>query len=171
MSDRLMAIDWMDYAAAERHALSRALLMREFLRRSALWVEYLGGGDRWPFIDFAECVDPSVRADEGLMERLDAFTSANVPDIRARRMCRAATRWTAIRDETQVRLPDLEDPYAPLVMLYERGGAFWVENGVADFELRRVPLRTWQANVSPEPVVPLDRAALDALDSEAESGV
>jgi hypothetical protein len=54
-------------------------------------------------------------------------------------------------------------------VLYERGGVFFVENGVADFELRRVPLRTWQANLAPEPVVEVDQAVLDAVDAEARS--
>ncbi|MFH8339955.1 hypothetical protein [Streptomyces sp. AM6-12] len=52
-------------------------------------------------------------------------------------------------------------------MLYERGGVFFVENGVADFELRRVPLRTWQDNLAPEPIVELDPAMLDDVDREA----
>lgn len=170
MVDRLMAIDWMDYAAADRHSLSRVLLMREFLRRSAAWVDYLGGSDTWPFIDLAERLDPSVHIDEHLVQQLDEFISENVPEFRARKMCHAAARWAALREQTQVELPDLPDPYEPLVVLYERGGVFSIENRVADFELRRVPLRTWQANVSPEPVIQLDRAVLDARDSEANSG-
>jgi len=43
---------------------------------------------------------------------------------------------------------------------------FFVENGVADFEMRRVPLRTWQANLTPEPVVEIDQAVLDAANEE-----
>jgi hypothetical protein len=66
-----------------------------------------------------------------------------------------------------LQLPDLPDPYEPLVVLYERGGVFFVENGVADFELRRVPLRTWQANLASEPIVEIDPAVLDAVDEGA----
>ncbi|WP_437112455.1 hypothetical protein [Streptomyces cinnamoneus] len=166
MMNRLTAINWTDYAAGDRHAVSRTLLMREFLRRAALWVEYLGGSDRWPFIDIAERVDPSVRADEQLIEQLDEFMSDHVPEYNARRACRAAVHWEMLREHTQVGLPDLEDPYEPLIVLYERGGVFFVENGVADFEqLRRVPLRSWQANVATDPIVQLDRSVLDALDA------
>ncbi|MYR89601.1 hypothetical protein GTY41_32990 [Streptomyces sp. SID685] len=68
---------------------------------------------------------------------------------------------------TKVELPDLLDPYEPLVVPYERGGVFFVENGVADFELRRVPLRDWRANPAPEPIVEIDPAVLDDVDREA----
>ncbi|MGW4885301.1 hypothetical protein [Streptomyces murinus] len=167
MVNRLTAINWADYATGDRNAASRTLLMREFLRRAALWVEYLGGSGRWPFFDIAERIDPSTRADPGLIERLDEFTSGNVPEFIARRMCRAAVHWAELRQSTKVELPDLLDPYEPLVVLYERGGVFFVENGVADFELRRVPLRDWQANLAPEPIVEIDPAVLDDVDREA----
>jgi hypothetical protein len=166
MVDRLTAIDWADYATGDKNAASRTLLMREFLRRAALWVDHLGGSERWPFFDIAERVDSSVRADPGLLERLDEFTNANVPEFIARRMCRAAVHWAELRESTEVTLPDLPDPYEPLIVLYERGGVFFVENGVADFEMRRVPLRTWQANLAPEPVVEIDQAVLDAANEE-----
>jgi hypothetical protein len=139
MVDRLTAIDWADYAAGDKNAAaSRTLLLREFLRRAALWVEYLSGSERWPFFDIAERVDSSVRADPGLLKRLDEFTNGKVPEFIARRMCRAAVHWTELRESIEVTLPDLPNPYEPLVVLYERGGVFFVENGVADFELRRV---------------------------------
>lgn len=166
MMTRLTAINWTDYEAGDRHAVSRTLLMREFLRRAALWVEHLGGSDRWPFLDIAERIDPSVRADEKIIEQLEEFMSDHVPEYNARRVCRAAVHWATLRESTHLELPDLDDPYEPLIMLYERGGVFFVENGVADFEqLRRVPLRSWQANVAREPVVQLDRSVLDALDA------
>jgi hypothetical protein len=168
MVNRLTAINWTDYATGDKNAASRTLLMREFLRRAALWVDFLGGTERWPFFDMAERVDPSVRADRSLIERLDEFADENIPEFIARRMCRATVHWAELQESTQVRLPDLPNPYEPLVVLYERGGVFFVENGVADFELRRVPLRTWQANLAPEPIVEINTAVLDALDSERD---
>ncbi|MYR89602.1 hypothetical protein GTY41_32995 [Streptomyces sp. SID685] len=58
MVNRLTAINWADYAAGDRNVASRTLLMREFLRRAALWVEYLGGSEHWPFFDIAERIGP-----------------------------------------------------------------------------------------------------------------
>jgi hypothetical protein len=167
MVARLTAIDWTDYATGDKNAASRTLLMREYLRRAALWVEYLGGSERWPFLDIAERVTPAIRADPELLEHLDKFTEENVPEYIARRMCRAAVQWAQLRESSGLQLPDLPDPYEPLVVLYERGGVFFVENGVADFELRRVPLRTWQANLASEPIVEIDPAVLDAVDEGA----
>ncbi len=168
MVDRLTAINWTDYATGDKHEASRTLLMREFLRRTALWVNFLGGTERWPFFDVAERIDPSVRADPGLIKRLKDFTEENIPEFIARRMCRAAVHWAELQDCTQARLPDLPDPYEPLVVLYERGGVFFVENGVADFASRRVPLRTWRAHLSRAPIVQVDPLVLDAADREAK---
>ncbi|MGW2255974.1 hypothetical protein ACWCXH_38400 [Kitasatospora sp. NPDC001660] len=62
-------------------------------------------------------------------------------------------------------MPDLPDPYEPLLLMLERGGwcGLVIENRVADFAIVRVPLGTWHDHLSTEPVVSLDRATLDAL--------
>ncbi|MDQ0787843.1 hypothetical protein [Streptomyces sp. B3I8] len=52
------------------HANSRALLMREYLRRAAEWAQVLGEREGWPFSDLAERVAPGVeRAPEDESER------------------------------------------------------------------------------------------------------
>jgi hypothetical protein len=57
--ERLRAIDWSD-AAAYEHANSRALLMREFLRRTAAWAKAYDGEASWPFLDLVQLVAPEV---------------------------------------------------------------------------------------------------------------
>ncbi|BCK67961.1 hypothetical protein Srufu_019140 [Streptomyces libani subsp. rufus] len=56
MLERLRAVDWSDDSTAFDHANSRALLMREYLRRSALWACAYGAEQSWPFFDIAEHV-------------------------------------------------------------------------------------------------------------------
>ncbi|MFF3067474.1 hypothetical protein [Kitasatospora sp. NPDC057936] len=49
--------------------------------------------------------------------------------------------------------------------MLERGGlCLVIENRVADFATLRVPLGTWQDHLSTEPVIALERSALDAID-------
>ncbi|MFE2415181.1 hypothetical protein ACFXDE_43370 [Kitasatospora sp. NPDC059408] len=166
--DRLTAIDWWDEDAAYAHAPSRSRLFREYLRRSALWAQAYQADRNWPFVDLAVHVDPHVRIDAELAAELDAFLEANVWHIRAKGVCRAALRWAALLDTSTVRLPDLPDPFEPLLLMLERGGwCLVIENRVADFATLRVPLGTWQDHLSTEPVVQLERSALDALDARA----
>lgn len=61
MLERLRAIDWSDDSKAFEHANSRALLMREYLRRAALWARAYGAERSWPFFDIAEHVDAAVQ--------------------------------------------------------------------------------------------------------------
>ncbi|MEV5592891.1 hypothetical protein [Streptomyces sp. NPDC052496] len=177
MVDRLLAIDWRDEEAEFEHSASRARLLREYLRRTALWVQELQKGDdrpffdvsqsdRWPFFDLAKRVDPSVRADEGLSQRLDDFIDEHVPGALAARLCRAALNWASISRDSLGKLPELPDPFEPLVVLFERGGGFWVENGFVDFVAYRVRLATWQEHLAAAPLTSLDPASLDALDAD-----
>ncbi|MFH8374006.1 hypothetical protein [Streptomyces cyaneofuscatus] len=69
--DRLRAIDWDDDQAASRHAHSRALLMREYLRRAALWAKTYGAEESWPFFDIASAA-PFVTLAPTTLDALDA---------------------------------------------------------------------------------------------------
>ncbi|MEU8516845.1 hypothetical protein AB0C76_35445 [Kitasatospora sp. NPDC048722] len=163
--ERLTTIDWRDEDTAFTHAASRSRLFREHLRRSALWTQaYEPAGD-WPVVDLAASVDPTAQVDAELAARLDAFLEANVADVRAKALCRAALRWATLLDTSAARLPELDDPFEPLLLMLERGGwcGLVIENGVADFAVARVPFGTWQDHLSTEPVVQLDSSALGAL--------
>ncbi len=60
---------------------------------------------------------------------------------------------------------ELPDPYEPLLLFFERGGGFTVENRMVDVDSAGIPLRDRQRYLRGEPFVDLDRAALDALDA------
>ncbi|MEV7024158.1 pentapeptide repeat-containing protein [Kitasatospora sp. NPDC093558] len=146
MLDRLTAVDWRDEDAAYAHAASRSRLFREYLRRSALWAQAYQPGQDWPFVDLAAHVDPTVQVDAELAEQLDAFLEANVGFVKAKALCRAALRWAALLDGSTVHLPELADPFEPLLRMFERGGwcGLVIENRVADFFTLRVPFGRWQ---------------------------
>ena len=58
---RLLAVNWDgDFDASDRHAVSRARLMREYLRRSAWWADYLNATSEWPFFDVAGRLAPNI---------------------------------------------------------------------------------------------------------------
>jgi hypothetical protein len=99
-------------------------------------------------------------------ERLEEFLVANVGGISTENACRAAVRWATLRDTPGVQLPDLPDPFEPLILLYERGGEVIADESRAfTFAGLRVQIKPWREHLSAKPVVALDAATLDALDA------
>ncbi|MCX4745567.1 hypothetical protein OG455_08525 [Kitasatospora sp. NBC_01287] len=164
--DRVRAVVWNDWDGAFEHTRSRAALMREYLRRAALWARWCGAEEAWPFLDLAERVDPGTRAAEDVVDELEEYLAEQVGRHSIRETCRGAVQWAALRAGSHVELPDLPDPYEPLLLMYERGGGFHIEEFI-DLNGVMVRLKRLEDHLSPEPVVALDRAALDALDTPA----
>ncbi|MFC6984180.1 hypothetical protein [Streptomyces cirratus] len=175
--DRIVAIDWRAAEHDVEHGASRARLMREYLRRAALWVREfqksdphpvfgVGRPENWPFFDIARRVDPRVRAEAALAARLDTFLAEHASGFLVGAASRAALHWASLPSESLGRFPPLPDPFEPLVLLLERGGGFCIENGFIDFVAHRVRLTSWQDHVATPPIPSLSPVALDALDRD-----
>jgi hypothetical protein len=167
MLSRLQAIDWTgDFTVSLSHARSRARLMREYLRRSAWWAQELDAAMQWPFFDIAGLAAPQVEPPQDLAEQLETTIQSHIGRPSHRTIARSALRWAAARD-AGVPLPQLEDPFEPLLLLFERGGGFTTEANFIDLGGSSVVEKTWRDHLSPEAVTTLDQAALDALDTQA----
>ena len=148
---RVKAFTW---TYREDQADLRARLMAEFLRRSALWAQAYSA-PTWPFPDLAAAVDPSVRAPSDVV----ADVLATVPEHPSvvRDVITKALHFAALQDAaapTGSALPDLPDPYAPLLALLERGDVFGVEGtGRIDVDARGIPRKNAEAWAAREPVV------------------
>lgn len=168
--DRLRAIDWDDWAEAFDHSRSRALLMREYLRRAALWAqEYHAEGD-WPFFDIAERIDPTAQLAPDLAKELESFLRSGIGPNSVERTLKGAVHWAAMCSSGRTDLPALADPYEPLLLMYERGGGFSVDQLI---DLNGVSLPRWSldAAITAPPFLTLTPATLDALDSGAKGTV
>ncbi|MFE5240138.1 MULTISPECIES: hypothetical protein [unclassified Streptomyces] len=167
---RLRAVDWGDWTAAFEHARSRALLMREYLRRSAQWARHYGAESVWPFFDIAEHVDDSVCLSPDVASELDAFLRGGIGPYPVERTVAGAVRWAELRCQERTDLPDLPDPYEPLLALYERGGGFHVDQAI---DLNGVSLPRWDLGtaIAAPPFLTTATATLDALDSGAKGRV
>ncbi|MGW0737017.1 hypothetical protein [Streptomyces sp. NPDC002851] len=163
--ERLRSVHWDDWDEAFDHPHSRALLMREYMRRAALWAQAYGAEDVWPFFDIAEYVDPTVQLDADVAAELEQFLSSGIGRNSVKRTCQGAVRWAALRSTAKVDLPDLPDPYEPLLLMYERGGGFSIGEFI---DLNGVSLPFWslEASVTATPFLTLARTTLDALDGE-----
>ncbi|MFI6847133.1 hypothetical protein OG535_20295 [Kitasatospora sp. NBC_00085] len=106
-------------------------LMREFLRRSALWAQQLGS-DAWPFFDVAALIDPSVRADSDVVERISR--SCVQQQSAVQRSCEWALHFAALEEAGRVPF-QLPNPFEPLVSLFENGGGFALDGtGMIDID-------------------------------------
>lgn len=164
MADRLQAVVFDEDVAYERQR-SRFRLTREFLRRTALWAQALGVEEDWPFGDLAAVLDPESQVDPALVEKLQLDTSSAESFPVPPQMAVAVVRWAGLGDLPRQRFPELEDPYEPLVALFERGGAYTVGGRQIELGYGTYPLRSLADRAALEPA-PIDEATLNALDEE-----
>lgn len=162
MVARLSAIDW------ERHGhrcWSKAALLREYFRRAARWARTYECDTPVPFFDIAACVDPTVRADPQTIDDLLAAVNGgwNVDHV-----IPFILHWAALRATTGIRVPaDLEDPFEPLIRLFERDGGFHTEKGDVILEYLAVPMRGWRQRADNAPMPSFAADALDEIDRAA----
>ncbi|MFD7154883.1 hypothetical protein ACFV9C_09805 [Kribbella sp. NPDC059898] len=159
---RLVEAGWDDEDAEDRHAASRGQLAVEYLRRMAVWADALGVPAQWPFFDLAVVFDPAVETDPVWVQRLESGSGHELWEM-SRKIVPDMFRWAALGDRPQQRFPDLDDPYEPLIQLFERGGEIWPGHGSIEFYLSSVPYRGIADRLS-QPPLPIDPATLDALD-------
>lgn len=159
LSERLLAVDWGN--GGFDHRLSRVKLMAEHMRRAAWWVRELGC-EGWPFPDLARCANPAIRADPTVVLAFEGALAPVTSDVK--RVCVCALHWAALTAAPGVALPELPDPFEPLLWMFERGGGFVSESGFIDVGLASVRWQTWRDHLREEPVVALDLATLDRLD-------
>ncbi|MDH6227251.1 hypothetical protein [Streptomyces sp. MJP52] len=165
--DRLRAVDWYgDWDVSTAHTRSRALLMREYLRRAALWAQTYGREEDWPFFDVTEWVDPSFRLEAELEGELEDFLDQKVPTPSTSRACRGVVRWAALKDRAEGSAAELPDPYQPLLLMFERGGGYSIEEFI-DLYGVMIPHGTLASNRDAEPFLTLAPRTLDALDQDA----
>lgn len=117
LSARVRAIRWSEKPRFRR---SQGRLLQEYLRRSALWRLELGRGG-WPFYDIALTVAPGVRAPQNVVNRTLASLSGHGTFYTARTV-EWALHFAALKD-SELELPDLADPFFPLLLVYKRGGS------------------------------------------------
>jgi hypothetical protein len=165
---QLLAVDWGgDFDTELRHARSRAKLMKEFLRRSAWWADYLNATSEWPFFDIAGHLAPDIEPPADLSKQLEESIAERTGWPSHRTVARAALRWAALLDAAAPLPPGLEDPFEPLLLMLDRGGAWMTEAGFIDLGASSILQKAWRDHLTGEPVTTLDPATLDAFDETA----
>jgi hypothetical protein len=73
--------------------------------------------------------------------------------------------WEELKRREGDALPELDDPFEPLIALYERGGGFTTAHGEIEIDTASIRRGTWRDHLSPEHVVEVDPETLDGLDA------
>lgn len=164
---RLLAINW---TVTRSGSKSDVALVREYLRRAAQWVKTLKTTEHWPFSDFGCLIDPEVRASPEVAHQFQAVLRPFSLWPTITKSCLWYLHWVALKRNKPEALAayNLEEPYEPLIRLYERSGRFYTEHGFINIDTVGIPakVRGWQAYDTTTPIVALDDDTLDRLDAE-----
>ncbi|GLW64799.1 hypothetical protein Arub01_30430 [Actinomadura rubrobrunea] len=117
----------------------------------------------WPFFDVAALVDPSVRADEEVLAKLDKGLPIflSLPTIR---FCERALHFATLKRAGKAP-SELPDPFEPLIVLFERGSLFSSEgSGYIDVDGLGIRRGRFVDYLQDEPRAPVDREQLNDLD-------
>src|SRR5687767_7149010 len=99
--ERLLAIDWIK---STEDKPSHLLLMKEFLRRAALWAKACQTTTQWPFFSIASAAFPYLDFGSDLLLRLnELFDSKLVPPI-ATKICKWYLCWAMAEDQDTKRV-------------------------------------------------------------------
>jgi hypothetical protein len=109
------------------NTLACVLLMKEFLRREAIWANELGQINEVPFTDLASNAKGASSYEEQYQDRLNTFTQSDAEY----RCCLAMLNWYG-HPRTVTIIPQLGavDPYLPLLHFFRLGGTFTREHRV-----------------------------------------
>ncbi|MGW7683412.1 hypothetical protein ACWGID_21935 [Kribbella sp. NPDC054772] len=161
---RLVGAAWDDDVAELRHFRARGRLASEFLRRKALWANALGVTERWAFADIAPLVDPAVEGDPVWLERLEAEVGHELKPL-VRKVIADMFRWVSLGDAPYQQFPGLDDPYEPMVQVFELGGEFWQGQASIELPVGGVAYLSLAERLAQAPLS-IDAATLAALDEE-----
>ncbi|QDU23377.1 hypothetical protein [Urbifossiella limnaea] len=102
-------------------------LMKEFLRREALWANELDLAGEVPFADLAARAEGGASLEAQYQEMLDTFTYSEAEY----RCCLAMLNWYGHSVlSLAVAPPGADDPYLPLLHFFRLGGTFRREHRV-----------------------------------------
>lgn len=161
---RLVAANWDDDDAALHRAASRGLLAAEYLRRTAVWADALAVREKWPFFDLAVTFEPAVVSDPVWMQRLEAHIGHRLGTL-STKVTTDMFRWASLGAQPNERFPTFEDPYEPMVQLFERGGEIWPGHRELEFYAGSVPFRSIAERMT-QPPFPIDAASLEEADEK-----
>ena len=163
---RILAVEWELHDEA---VASHMKLLKEHFRRMVLWAKQLNCVKVWPYFSVAIRLDPTSKVDEEDVRMLRKhLKDRGVYSPLMIGQLQHSLQWDIIPDNLRTTFSALPDPYEPLLVMYERGGIFSLEDGFLIRVSERLGFSKgqWSDFDKSTPYVELDKASLDSLDLE-----
>lgn len=144
-----MRINWKkkyDYAKQDIYKL----LIREWLRRMALWGKALNATQKWPFINIVDEIFGEQEVSEPVVVEITSFLSEYV-NIYATYTSIWYVRWSGVKNRKEVAQFNLPEPYEPLIVFFELGGWLRKEDKFLDGVM--IDIDNWQEYDLLEPFI------------------
>lgn len=120
---RLSEINWQNIRDDSK--ISNLILVKEYLRRAALFIRTCSINARLPYIDAAKSYGKNLEIDLAkTCPQLD-----NISNTFFKQTCICCLKWAILADEGEPIAIQFHDLYEPLIKLFERGGLFRLHNG------------------------------------------
>ena len=118
---RLSEIDWQNIR--DDGKISNLILVKEYLRRAALFIGTCPINARLPYIDAAKSYGKDLEIDlTNTCPQLD-----NLSNTFLRQTCICCLKWAILADKGEPIAIQFHDLYEPLIKLFERGGfPLWI---------------------------------------------
>lgn len=142
-----------------QYSNSNWMLLQEFLRRTARLAVVLDHFAYYPFENYPIIIDSELPSLS--QEIKEVIESIHCGGSRGRIMLKKAVEWEMLDTVDHERFP--ENPYEPLLIFYERGGYFDVENRMIIFDGGLFPIKPIEIAMSLPPL-DLRKENLDILD-------
>lgn len=150
--NRIVSIHW---ARDQSHSRIGAQLVREFLRRSALWAMAHGATFEWAFCDVAEQLHIELPYFDNVEQRIrESLSHSQIASSEVLRVCLLHIKWTAAEAIGLIEGNRVANPYELLIRLFELGMTFEIEKGfISVCGIGGIPIARPENHYSLQPVV------------------
>ncbi len=159
--DQLLNIPWQ---LDDNKVNSHVALFQEYLHRMSLWSKAINHPELWPFYDLSSYLYAPQKAKEYQIIQLKQHLTKFPLNRLVKHTCEWYLSWSFIADEMTKKY-QLPDPFAPLILMYERGGTFYTEHGFFCVSVASFPNHGWEYYLNLSPLPDLKFSTLDHLDS------
>ncbi len=146
--NRLKCIEWSNRSEAKP---SHTALGMEFIRRAALWDDYIGHSNKKPFFDLAKFIAPKIRADKEIIQSVTRLVRGKV-SLMEMSVCVWYLHWCNVHPEIYKECNELPTLYEPLIKIFEYRGYFYTHHDSLFFGERCYPLNSWKGRLNNDPI-------------------
>ncbi|EPY11656.1 hypothetical protein SAMN04488689_107158 [Paenibacillus sp. cl6col] len=158
---RISKIAW---GTSETKKKSSELLITEYLRRSALFLEGYSF-ESGPFFSPAKVVGSNLDLEDIIA---GIFFESGRPNLLCKTICLRYLEWVSLVEEGKIISDEYQDIYEPLIKYFERGGTLRLDQGIyLDYGFGAFPIDNWRERYSKLHAIDISDVNLDKVDIES----